>query len=157
MFEFIETLNKRTLLYGSTLAIATGGLLYFRKSFSLKRVKLPFINNNTNTMDLITSEIPLTLSTFAGIESLHYAFEMIHNYKYLNIKPTQKMYITLGICSCLGFIYPLYHIFRNRSELMKKNQNNKLLRNGFKEFCIHFGGITLLITCSIVGIRILLF
>eukprot|EP01084_Bolivina_argentea_P261869 442700_1 len=138
--------DKRVYIYGAVIALSSIGLIHFKQSLS-KRDEIQIFTQQTtiNKMDLITTELPLLIAPFAGIDAIHYSTEIIYD-----LIKTQTINDKLAknclISTLLGFGLPIVYVLRNHNIKVKNNG----IRIGVKRFIYHIGSITFL--CAIFGI-----
>ena len=72
--------NKRVYFYGAIVAISAIGIIHFKQSLS-QRDEIQIFSQHTsiNKIDLITTELPLLIAPFAGIDAIHYLTEIIYD------------------------------------------------------------------------------
>ena len=140
VFSKILGADKRVYLYGAIIAISAIGYIHFKHTLS-QRDEIHIFTQQTsiNKMDLVTTELPLLIAPFAGIDAIHYLTEIIYHLIQTH-KINQKSLKYFGITGLLGFALPIMYVLRNKNINSTAIQKQGI-RDGFKRFTVHIASI----------------
>lgn len=146
--------KRRVYIYAFILLLVSiiHTKLSFDKSNSIEFITSPQI---INRIDLVISKIPLFISTFAGIDSIHYLTRMLWVSKSnpINIKTTTFVIVS----SILGFVLPLMYSFKKtlpKSDDHDTAPNMLKLRKAVTRVMIRFAIITWMIIGTATALRV---
>eukprot|EP01083_Nonionella_stella_P034648 94793_1 len=145
---------KRVYVYGAIVAISTIGLIHFKQNFTRREsrdeIQILSQQTNINKMDLITTELPLLIAPFAGIDAIHYATEIV--YDLVNTHTVHPDVLQrCALSGLLGFGLPIVYVFRN-----KNMSSSNGIRSGVKRFVYHIASVASLVGWSAVTYRFML-
>ena len=98
-------------------------------------------------MDLFTTELPLFVAPFAGIDAIHYLTEIAYR-SMTSGNVHRGLMAKCAVSGCLGFVLPISFMLRNK-RVAAKSVQVRGLRTGMKRFIGHLSTITL--SLSIFG------
>ena len=138
--------NNRCYLYGAIVSVTAIGILHFKGVARSRYDEIQTFSQKStmNRIDLITTELPLFIAPFAGIDCIHYLTEMA----YRTMKRGQITRLLVAQCAVsggLGIGLPISFLLRNK-HIAAKSVPVRGLRNGMRRFMSHSLSITVFIS-----------